>query len=285
MRDRSRIIAPMNKLNTTERAQIIRCLVDGNSIAATCRICGRSKRAVLRLLCDLGKACAKFHNENVRGIPSARIQVDEIWNFCYAKKKNVPAEFDGKFGYGDVWTWVGVDADTKLIISYHVGKRDGWDAHQFIGDLRDRVVNNPQLTSDALRAYLKPVAEFFGADADYAQLLKVFGPTSHGTESRYSPPEVIACVATPISGNPDPRHISTSYVERSNLTMRMSMRRFTRLTNAFSKKLENLKHSVEVNFMYYNYCRIHQTLRVTPAMEAGLADHVWEVEELIDLLD
>jgi IS1 family transposase len=272
----------MNKLNTAERVQIIRCLVEGNSIRSTCRITGRSIHTVLNLLVAAGEACQKYHDEHVRGLACKRLQVDEIWNFCYAKQKNVPEENRGQFGYGDCWTWTAVDADSKLIVSYLVGLRDGGYATKFIQDAADRLLHRVQLTSDGHHSYLQAVDGAFDAGVDYAQLIKVYGTAQE--EIRYSPPTILAIESRPIFGNPDPSHISTSFVERSNLTMRMSMRRFTRLTNGFSKKIDNMKHAVALNFMYYNFCRIHQTLRVTPAMESGLTDRVWEIEDLIGLL-
>ena len=285
MRDRLRIILPcMNKLSTSERVQIIAALVEGNSINSTCRMTGRSKHTVLNLLVDMGVACQKYHDEHVRGLASKRIQVDEIWQFCQCKQKNVPAEQQGTFGVGDVWTWVGVDADTKLIVGYLVGLRNGDYAKAFMRDVASRLLNRVQLTSDGLKSYLEAVEDAFGGDVDYAQLIKTYGAT-RPEHARYSPATLTAIEAKPIVGDPEERHISTSFIERQNLTMRMSMRRFTRLTNAFSKKIENMMHAVALNFMYYNFCRIHKTLRVTPAMEAGLTDHVWEIEELVALLE
>lgn len=273
----------MNQLSNEARTQIIHCLVEGNSINSTCRITGRNKHAVLKLLVDVGRACQKYHDEKVRQIVCKRLQVDEVWNFCYAKEKNVPAKFKGQFGYGDVWTWTAVDADTKLIVSYLVGLRGSEYAQEFIQDIKDRIITRFQLTSDGHRAYLQAVEDAFGGDVDYAQLVKVYGKETAG-ESRYSPPVCLAAEKHQVSGEPDWEHISTSFAERSNLTMRMSMRRYTRLTNAFSKKIENMKAAVALNFMFYNFCRIHSSLRVTPAMEAGLADHVWEIDELVDLI-
>jgi IS1 family transposase len=274
----------MNKLSTAERVQIIACLVEGNSINSTCRITGRSKHTVLNLLADMGRACAAYHDEHVRGIASKRVQVDEVWNFCYAKAKNVPAEKRGQFGYGDVWTWTAVDADSKLIVSYLVGGRSMDYAEEFMHDLSTRLITRVQLTSDGHNAYKFAVNEAFGGDVDYAQLVKVYGKENGVPAGRYSPPVCLAAEKHEVCGSPDWEHISTSYSERSNLTMRMSMRRFTRLTNGFSKKIENMKHAVALNFMHYNFCRVHQTIRVTPAMEAGLADHVWTLDELVALL-
>ena len=284
MLERSGIFPYMNQLSTSERVQIIRAFVEGNSINSTCRMTGRSKHTVLRLLADIGEACQSFHDDRVRGLTCQRVQCDEIWNFCYAKEKNVPSHLRGQFGYGDVWTWTAIDADTKLMISWLVGLRNAEYANAFMQDVADRILNRVQLTTDGLGAYLKAVNNAFEGEVDYAQLIKIYGPDKSGGAGRYSPPVVLACDPTPVCGQPDPADISTSYVERSNLTWRMTMRRFTRLTNGFSKKVENMMHAVALTFTYYNWCRIHQTLRVTPAMEAGLTDHVWEVEELVKLI-
>lgn len=223
---------------------------------------------------DIGEACKKYHDKHVHGLTCKRIQVDEIWQFCYCKQKNVPAEKKGQFGTGDVWTWVAIDADTKLIVSYLVGLRDGGYATEFMNDVAGRLTHRVQLTSDGLKSYLEAVEDAFGGDVDYAQLVKVYG-AARPDHARYSPA---------VCGEPDDAHVSTSFIEGQNLTMRMSMRRFTRLTNGFSKKVENMENAVALNFMFYNFCRIHKTLRVTPAMEAGLTDHVWEIEELVGLI-
>lgn len=273
----------MNKLSTAERVQIIAALVEGNSINSTCRMTGRSKHTVLNLLAEIGEACQRYHDKHVRGLTCKRIQVDEVWNFCHCKQKNVPENRRGEFGVGDVWTWTAVDADTKLIVAYLVGGRGSDYANAFISDVADRIVTRIQLTSDGHKSYLEAVEDVFGGDVDYAQLVKVYGAERAG-EARYSPAVCLAAEKHVISGEPEWDQINTSFVERQNLTMRMSMRRFTRLTNGFSKKIENMKHAVALNFMFYNFCRIHQTLRVTPAMEAGLADHVWEINESIALL-
>ena len=243
---------------------------------------GVCKDTVLKLLVDLGTSCAAYHNSHVRNVKPRHVQCDEIWNFCYAKAKNAPDDKKA-LGAGDVWTWIAIDADTKLGISYLVGKRDAADAHRLMLDLSSRVANRFQLTTDGHHVYLNAVEKTFGSEIDYAMLVKVYGAAPE-TETRYSPGRIISTQLAVVAGAPDSRHISTSYVERQNLTIRMSMRRFTRLTNAFSKKLDNLKHSVALHFMYYNYCRVHQTLRVTPAMESGLADHVWSLHELVSIL-
>ena len=276
----------MNKLTREKRIQIINAIVEGNSIRATCRMTDTSKGAVLKLLPEIGKACAEYQDKVLRNLTSKRIQCDEIWNFCYAKEKNVPEEMKGKFGVGDVWTWIAIDADTKLVPCWLVGKRDAGYAFQFISDLSYRLANRIQLTTDGHRAYMTAVEDVFGIDVDYAMLVKLYGDSSaNGPDRRYSQGEVLHARKEAMIGNPDINHVSTSFVERQNLTMRMSNRRFTRLTNAFSKKVDNLKHSVVLHFMHYNFCRIHKSLRVTPAMEAGVSSHVWEIGEIVDLLD
>ena len=259
-------------------------LVEGNSIRSTVRMTGVAKGTVLKLLVALGRACEDFHRRTVVNVRSKRIQCHEIWAFCYAKERNVPEEKRGLYGYGDVWTWTALDADSKLVVSWLVGERDAGYAMEFINGVASRVVTRIQLTTDGLRAYLEAVEGAFGAAIDYAQLVKLYGEAPEA-EKRYSPAQCIGCERKRVEGNPDPRHISTSFVERQNLTMRMSMRRFTRLTNAFSKKIENLEAVVALHFMWCNFGRIHQTLRVTPAMEAGVVDHIWSVEEIVALLD
>lgn len=272
----------MNRLSTEKRAMIVRSLVEGNSIRATARMVDCSKNTVTKLLRDLGAACAAYHDENVVGVASERIQADEIWAFCYAKAKNVQEDKKGEFGYGDVWTFTALDADSKLMISWLVGQRNSRDATAFMMDLRHRVEGRPQITTDGHSMYKWAIDRAFGADVDYAMLVKKYA--SEQEEVRYSPAVCVDAQPWPVFGDPDPDHISTSYVERSNLTIRMSNRRFTRLTNAFSKKVENLEHSVALHFMHYNFCRIHRSLRVTPAMEAGVTDHLWSVEDLLGLL-
>jgi len=272
----------MKQLTNEQRAQVVACICEGNSIRATVRLTGISKNTITRLLVELGDACIDYQDRTLRNLKCKRIQCDEIWSFIYAKEKNVPAEMKGKFGVGDVWTWTAIDADTKLIPSFMLGNRDARTANAFIDDLKDRLASRIQLTTDGLRVYLDAVEGAFGADVDYAQLVKIYGASQE--ETRYSPAECIGCETKRVQGNPDPDHISTSYVERQNLSMRMHMRRFTRLTNAFSKKLKNHLATVAVYFMYYNFGRIHQTLRITPAMEAGVSDHVWSYDEIIGLL-
>ena len=269
----------MNRLNRKKQAQVVAAMVEGVSINATVRMTGISKVTILKLLAALGPACADYQDKAFRNLKCKRIQCDEIWAFCYAKEKNVPADKKGQFGYGDVWTWVGIDADTKLVPSFLVGNRDAHSARMFIDDLAGRLAHRVQLTTDGLKAYLDAVEDSFGCEIDYAMLIKNY--ESSQEEVRYSPAVCTSCKREKIMGDPDPEHISTSYVERQNLSMRMGMRRFTRLTNGFSKKVENHAYSVAVYYMYYNFCRIHQTLRVTPAVEAGITDHAWTIEEML----
>jgi IS1 family transposase len=245
-------------------------------------MCDVAFNTVLKLLPEIGRACADYQDKALRNLKCKRIQCDEVWSFCYAKAKNVPAEKQGQFGYGDIWTWVALDADTKLVPSFMVGNRDLQSAKLFIDDLASRLANRVQLTTDGHRPYLEAVEGAFGANVDYAILIKLYASSQE--ETRYSPAECIGCETKRIQGDPDPDHISTSYVERQNLTMRMHMRRFTRLTNAFSKKVENHAYHVALHYMHYNFAKIHKTLRVTPAMEAGVSDHVWEIEEIAALL-
>ena len=273
----------MNRLNATKRTQIIAALIEGNSINATCRMLGVGKHTVLRLLEDAGCACAAFHDANVRNLRVGRAQCDEVWSFIYAKQKNVTAE-QMEEGAGDCWTWTAIDADTKLIISYMLGDRGASTAQAFMQDIASRISNRIQLTTDGYRVYAEAVEDAFGSEIDYAMLVKIYGASGDSPESRYSPATCIGCRTGVLSGTPNPKYISTSYVERQNLSMRMGMRRFTRLTNGFSKKFENHAHQVALYFMHYNYCRVHSTLRVTPAMEAGLTDHVWTLAELCSLL-
>lgn len=256
----------MNRMDQSKRAAVIRCLVEGNSIRSTVRITGAAKNSVVKLLVELGGKCAAYHHKHVRGLRVKRLQCDEIWSFVGAKKRNASIEMKIQ-GWGDVWTWVGIDADTKLCVSYLLGGRDSGSAHEFMLDCALRIVGRPQLTTDAFREY--PVAvEAFGGDVDYAQLHKIYGAPTEEEQRRYSPARCIGCDMKVEVGDPDPERVSMS---------------FTRRTNAFSKKLDNHGHAVALYFMYYDFCRVHQTLRVTPAMEAGLTDHVWEIEELIAL--
>ncbi len=249
----------MNKLNPERQAQVIAALVEGNPIRATVRMTGIAKNTIIKLLVAVGKACVEYQDKALRNLPCKRVQCDEIWSFCYAKAKNLPEDKKGRFGYGDVWTWTALDADTKLMVSWLVANRGVESATEFINDLAARLKNRIQLTTDGHRVYLNAVDDAFGIDIDYAMLVKVYGNDPEA-EKRYSPAQCVGAEKVVISGKPDTKKISTSYVERQNLTMRMSMRRFTRLTNAFSKKVENLAHAVALHFMYYNFCRIHQTL-------------------------
>jgi IS1 family transposase len=273
----------MNRLSKDDQVKIVAALVEGNSIRSTSRMTGLARNTITKLLVDLGQACMKFHDEHVRNVRVRRLQCDEIWAYVGAKAKNVTRE-KKEIGWGDVWTWVGIDADTKLVVSYLVGGRGADWASDFMKDAASRIQGRVQITTDGHKAYLSAVEEAFGADVDYAQLQKIYG-SSLENETRYSPATCIGCEMKEVSGRPDPKHVSTSYVERQNLTMRMHMRRFTRLTNAFSKKLDNHAYAVALHFMYCNYLRIHQTLRVTPAMEGRLTDHVWTIEELLQIAD
>jgi IS1 family transposase len=281
----------MNRLSRQERAQIIRCLVEGNSIRATVRMTGFAKNTIVKLLTELGAACAAYQDDQLRFLDCQHIQADEIWAFVYAKAKNVPEDKRDTFGFGDVWTWTAIDADSKLMVSWLVGERSAEAARDFMADLASRLVMRPQITTDANVSYREAIGAAFGSEVDYAQLLKDYGtqPSEDGspTARRYSPNIVTSVEKRVVSGNPDPDHISTSHVERQNLSMRMGMRRFTRLTNGFSKKVENLAAAVSLYFMHYNFGRVHQSLGklTTPAMAAGISDHVWTCEEIAALLD
>lgn len=250
----------MNKLTQAKRVQIISALVEGNSVRATCRMTGAAKGTVLKLLVDLGQACSDYQNRTLRNLTCTKIQCDEIWSFCYAKEKNVPEEMKGKLGFGDVWTWTAIDADTKLIVASLVGGRSAEYAKNFIADLASRLAHRVQLTTDGHRAYLSAVENAFGSDVDYAMLDKIYSAPPREGQTRYSPAVCCGARKIKVKGNPDISQVSTSFVERQNLTMRMSMRRMTRLTNVFSKKIENQAHAVAIHLMHYNFCRIHQTL-------------------------
>jgi IS1 family transposase len=276
----------MNQLTNERRVSVLSALVEGNSIRTTVRMTGVAKNTVLKLLVDAGKACARYQHENIRGVKTQRIQCDEIWSFVGMKEKQVPDGRKGEIGVGDVWTWVAIDADSKLVISYLVGARDGMHASHFISDAAGRLANRVQLTTDGHKPYLQAVEDAFGGDIDYAMLIKLYGNTPGNTaEVRYSPGECIGTRKEVITGKPDLDKVSTSFAERQNLTMRMRMRRFTRLTNAFSKKIENHEHAISLNFMHYNFVRRHQTLKVTPAMAAGLTRKMMSLEEIVDLID
>jgi IS1 family transposase len=273
----------MNRLSNDDRAKILHLLCEGMSIRAITRLTGASKNTVAKLLVDAGKACMTYHDANVRDVNAARVQIDEIWSFTYAKQKNVARAKAAPEGAGDTWTWTALEADTKLILSYVVGDRSGQSAMMLMDDLRDRITNRVQITTDGHKAYLEAVEGGFGDDVNFAQLVRIYGPTM-AAPARYSPAECTGIKKTRITGNPDIDHVSTSYVERRNLTMRMHMRRFTRLTNAFSKKAENHEHAVALHMMYYNFVRIHKTLRVTPAMAAGVGDRLWEIADIAQLV-
>jgi IS1 family transposase len=280
----------MNRLSTEQRARIIGCLVEGNSIRATVRMTGAAKNTISKLLLDLGSACSDYQDRVLRNLPCERVQVDEIWSFVGAKQKNVKPEHSPDFG--DAWTFVAIDADTKLVPSWWVGQRTADDAYAVLSDLQGRLAHRVQLTTDGHNMYLSAVADTFAGDIDYAMLIKEYGATPDEANTRYSPAPCTGIKVKKITGTPDPAHIATSYVERQNLTIRMNMRRFTRLTNAFSKKIENLTAAVSLHFMYYNFARPHQTLtkaadgvRTTPAMAAGVAGHVWTLAEIAELLD
>jgi IS1 family transposase len=275
----------MNILATDKRAQILNCLVEGCSMRSTQRLCNVAKKTVERMLVSAGEACAAYMDDAMRNLTGTVWQVDEIWSFTVCKQANVPAHLKGNKKIGDTWTWIAMDSKSKLVPCFHVGKRDAVDAYKFISDLAPRLASRVQLTSDGHKAYLQAVEDAFGSEIDYAQLIKLYGNEAGPvTEARYSPPPCIGARKTRINGNPDRRLVSTSHIERQNLTVRMGNRRFTRLTNAFSKKLENHKLHAAIHFMHYNFCRIHTALRVTPAMEAGISDHVWTLEEVVALI-
>ena len=275
----------MNKLDASDRARILQLLCEGQSIRAITRLTGASKITVSKLLCDAGKACAAYHDEHVRNLKSKRLQLDEIWAFVYAKQKNVANAKAAPDGAGDIWTWTALDADSKLIASYFVGGRDGECAMWFVDDLRSRLANRVQITSDGHKAYLEAVEGAFGGDVDYAQLIKIYGASSVSAKGRYSPADCTGIKKQRVEGDPDMAHVSTSYVERSNLTMRMHMRRFTRLTNGFSKKVENHAYAVALHIMYYNFVRFHQKLRTSPAMAAGVSERLWEVADIVAMIE
>ena len=272
----------MNKLSTAKRVQVIAALVEGVSINATVRMTNVSKPTILKLLKNLGCACAQYQDRALRGLKCRRLQCDEIWSFVGMKAANVPVERKGEWGIGDVWTWTAIDADTKLIPSWLLGTRDAGAAYTFIEDLASRLTHRVQLTTDGHNAYLDAVYDAFGGEVDYSMLVKLYG-AEHMGPGRYSPPKCIGC-RKKIIGKPDAAHVSTSFVERQNLSMRMGMRRFTRLTNGHSKKVENHEHAIALYFMHYNFARVHMSLRVTPAMEAGVSDHIWTLEEIVGLL-
>ena len=274
----------MNKLTTAKRVQIVKALVEGNSLRSTQRMVGCSFNTVVKLMIELGAVCEAFHDMHVRNVPAQRVQCDEIWTFCYARRENVPEEFKGVLGYGDLWTWVGQDADSKMVLSWHVGRRDADTALQFMHDLASRLTSRVQLTTDGLKAYLVATDSAFGTDIDYARLIKVYG-SNPNAEKRYTPPVCMETKVEVVSGDPAIEHISTSYIERQNLQMRMSMRRYTRLTNGHSKKMANHEAMLALHYVHYNFGRAQKAIGGTPAMAAGLATRVWSVEDIISLLD
>jgi IS1 family transposase len=274
----------MNQLSTEKRAAVIAALVEGNSLRGTARMTGVARMTVEKLLRELGAACAAHHDATVRGLNAQRIQCDEIWAFIGAKKKNVPESKRDE--WGDCWTWTALDPDSKLMVAYRVGPRTQDMAYDFMEDVASRLNNRVQITTDGFTKYPNAVEYAFGPDVDYAQIEKHYKipAAAKAAAVRYSPTRLASVQRARITGNPDPRYISTSHVERQNLTMRMHMRRFARLTNGFSRKIEMHFCAIALHFAYYNFCKIHQTIRITPAMQAGISDHVWEISELIDLL-
>ena len=278
----------MNRLPTERRARVLQALVEGNSLRATSRMTGVAINTVVKLLIDMGEAALDYQDAVMTDLPCKRLQCDEIWSFIYSKAKNVPDQHSGKFGFGDVWTWTAIDAETKLVPCWHVGGRTGSDAWYFMNDLAGRLRNRVQLTTDGHKPYLEAIEHAFGNNIDYAMLIKIYGRDLED-DTRYSPAQCVGAEKKAVTGRPDPKHVSTSYVERQNLTMRMSMRRFTRLTNAFSKKLENHMYAIALHFLHYNFARPHKSLSkpypTTPAMAAGLTDHVWTIEEMLGLLN
>lgn len=274
----------MNKLTIAKRTQLISCLVEGNSLRATSRMTGVAVNTVMKFVVDVGRVCSIYQDKHFVNLPCKRLQCDEIWSFVGAKQKNVTNESKEK-RWGDVWTWTAICSDTKLIPCWLVGERNAAAAFHFMHDLKARLSNRVQITTDGLKAYIGAVDSAFGNDVDFAQLVKIYGAGPSGPESRYSPAQCMGTKKATLTGNPDLDHVSTSYVERANLTMRMGMRRFTRLTNGHSKKIENHEHACSLHFFHYNFCRIHQTLRCTPAMAAGITDKVWELADIADLLD
>jgi IS1 family transposase len=275
----------MNKLPLNKRIQILSMLVEGSSMRSISRVADVSINTVSKLLVEAGEACLAFHDESVRGLNCKRIQCDEIWSFCYAKEKNAPVAKSAPTFAGDVWTWTSICADSKLICNWFVGGRDAEFAQLFMDDLAGRLNHRVQLTTDGHKAYLTAIKDAFGSDIDYAMLVKLYGASSDSAKGRYSPAACTGIKKTRKIGNPDEKHVSTSYAERQNLTMRMSMRRFTRLTNAFSKKFDNHCHALALYFVHYNFIRIHKTLKVAPAMATGLTDRLWSWEDVIAMID
>jgi IS1 family transposase len=285
LKQKGHILSFMNRLTGERRAKILGMMVEGVAIRAISRMTGASKNTIVKLLADAGSAFSDYQNDKLKNLSCQRLQLDEIWSFVYAKAKNVACAKSAPEIAGDVWTWTALDADTKLIVSWIVGDRSAETACRFVRDVADRLQHRVQITTDGHRAYLQAIEEAFGGDVDYAMLEKIYASPPQVGPTRYSPAQCCGTKTHRVNGNPDPEHISTSYAERQNLSMRMSIRRFTRLTNAFSKKIENHVHAISIYFMHYNFCRIHQTLRVTPAMQAGITDHVWSLDELAGLLE
>lgn len=284
MRKRSSILASMNRLDKITRAQILHLLCEGMSIRAITRFTGVSKTTVSKLVVEAGQAAAWYQDKVFQGLSCKKLQIDEIWGFVAAKQKNVAAMKKPQHDAGDAWLWLATDADTKLVPCWHVGGRDGGAAMEFICDLEARLANRVQITTDGHKAYLDAIDTAFGGEVDYAMLVKIYGPSPEG-QRRYSPAECTGAIKTPIQGNPDKKHISTSYAERNNLNIRMHSRRMTRLTNAFSKKMENHAHAMALHFLYYNFVRIHKTLKITPAMAAGVTNRLWEVADMVNVLE
>jgi IS1 family transposase len=275
----------MKRLNSQQRAQVLHCLMEGNSIRATARLTGASKTTILKLVEDAGQAAAWYKDRVFRNLGCRRLQADELWGFVHAKQKNVATAKRRDPTYGDVWVWVATDADTKLVPSWLVGGRDSSFAIAFMDDLASRLAHRVQLTTDGHRAYLEAVEGAFGGDIDYAQLVKLYGEAPESAKGRYSPAECIGVRKERVEGDPDPKHVSTSFAERNNLNVRMHARRMTRLTNAFSKKVANHAHAMALHFLYYNFVRIHQTLKMTPAMAAGVTKRLWEMKDVVDTLE
>ena len=275
----------MNSIDNKKRVAVVAALVEGNSIRATSRMTGVSQNTIFKLLADLGMACAEYQDKAFRNLTCKKIQCDEIWSFVGSKAKNVSLDKQGVFGYGDVWTWVSMDAETKLVPCWLVGPRNTEAAMEFIHDLANRLANKVQLTTDGHKPYLEAVESAFGGDIQYAQLVKIYGGSQTKQEQiKYSPAECLGCKKVVVAGDPLLKDVSTSFIERQNLTMRMSMRRFTRLTNGFSKKVENHAHAIALHYMYYNFVRIHRSLRCTPAMAANVTSRLWSIEDIINLL-
>ena len=271
----------MNRLTSEQRAKVISCLIEGNSVRSSVRITGVAKKTVMRLVFEVGTFCAQYQTRVFQNLTCERMQVDECWSFCYAKQKNVTPDIAAKNpGAGDAWLWAAIDANTKLVPCWLIGKRDPESARDFIEDLASRLANRIQLTSDGLKLYIKAVDKAFAGDVDYAMLVKIYG-IAEGAERRYSPAVCLGCESHTVTGDPDPKHINTSYIERHNLSVRMTVRRFTRLTNAFSKKIENHIASVALGYFAYNFIKIHRTLRTSPAMAAGVTDRLWDVTDLV----